>query len=435
VKRTLLLACLAVLGAPAVTWALDGELTVYGTLTPFLDNARITGQTTAAPADRPNQVPATAYNAGGIVGDQVPQRFRLSSATSNIGFKGGLDLLGEDLQAFFQVENSISLDGGAPASWATRNSAVGLKGKFGRFLMGNWDTPYKIPIVQIASLRAQNPFEDNIIGNPGFGVPATTTSAARANAKSDAAFSRRQGNSVQYWTPDIYGFSARLAVSLNQGKTAATATVPSISPTIYSASLMYTGGPVTVRYLFERHSDYFGLSQLGGTAAVSNANKGSTDDGHQVVLQLALPTNTKISAQGERLSYKNDDSTAAAVKSYTRNAYYVLLQQRFGDHQLFANFGQGSSGSCSVNGGAACTTSGLGATQFAAGYSYSIGKSCDVYAAYYQMRNGKSASYNVVNGPLASTAAPLPGGDISGFGVGVLYTFAATATSGMPKGL
>jgi hypothetical protein len=186
-----------------------------------------------------------------------------------------------------------------------------------------------------------------------------------------------------------------------------------------------------MRYLYERHDDYFGLSQLGGSTGATTTNSSSTDQGHQVVVQLALATNTKISAQGERLSYHNDDSVAGAVRTYSRNAYYVLIQQRFGDHQLFANFGQTVSGNCSLTGGATCSTAGLSAKQVAAGYVYSLSKACDVYAAFYQVKNGTSASYAIVNGP----ATPLPGGDITGFGAGILYTFAATATAGSPSAL
>ena len=37
-------------------------------------------------------------------------------------------------------------------------------------------------------------------------------------AKPDASFDRRQGNSIQYWSPNIAGFTVRLAHSVNEGK-------------------------------------------------------------------------------------------------------------------------------------------------------------------------------------------------------------------------
>jgi hypothetical protein len=188
---------------------------------------------------------------------------------------------------------------------------------------------------------------------------------------------------------------------------------------------------VIVRYAYERHQDYFGLSQLGGSAAATTANDGSTDQGHLLVGHLTLSSGTRISAMAERLSYENADDTAGVVKSYARYAACAVVQQRFGDHQLWASFGMAEKGKCELAGGGECVTDGLGAHQLGLGYSYSIGKSFDVYAAYYQMTNERSASYGVVGGP----GAVAPGGDTRGIGLGFLYTFSATATAGAPKGL
>lgn len=425
-KRALHLASLTILALPLVARGLDGELTIYGTVMPFADNARISGPTAVAPSDGATQVAGAAYT-----GIAVPQRFRLGSGTSNIGFKGGLDLFGEDLQVFFQVESAVSVDASDSLNaWASRNTGVGLKGKFGRVLFGNWDTPYKSPTPQVGVLRGLNPFDNALVGAPGFGVPATTTQSGRVNAKADAAFNRRQGNSIQYWTPELHGFSARLGVSLNESKTSDTPTGPSVSPTIFSGVVSYQKGPVTVRYAYERHQDYFGLSQLGGSAGATEANDSSTDQGHMVVVHVALPSGTRLSGMAERLSYENADDTPGVVSAYARYAFYLLAQQRFDAHQLWASYGMALKGSCDVAGGGPCSTKGLGASQLGLGYSYSIGKSFDLYAAYYQVVNERSASYGVVGGP--GTVAP--GGDTRGAGIGVLYTFSATATVGAPKG-
>ncbi|MGC3997034.1 MAG: porin [Anaeromyxobacter sp.] len=420
---------IALLSTPLAASALEGEVTVYGTLMPFVDNARVTGAT--APGLTPATGGATQVAAAAYTGVDVPQRFRVTSGTSNLGFKGGLDVLGEDLQIVFQIESAVSPDGDAPNAWASRNSAVGVKGKFGRALVGNWDTPYKYPVLMVGALRGLNPFDNAITANPGFGVPGTTTQSGRINAKADAAFNRRQGNSLQYWSPEFYGLSARLAASVNETRTAASATAPSVSPTLYSALLSYVNGPLTLRYAYERHVDYFGLSQLGGSAGATLTNTGSTDQGHEVIAQVSLPTGTKLSAVGERLSYENDEQADGAVRSYQRLAYYALVQQRFGDHQVFGSFGQAAAGDCKVVGAGACSTSGLGAQALALGYSYGLTKTADVYAAYYQTTNDRSGTYGVVGGP----GAVAPGGDTKGFGVGILYTFSATAAVGAPKGL
>lgn len=426
-RRLLLLAAL-LLALPAAGRALEGDVTIYGTLLPFLDNARVTGATGAglSPANGgASMVPAAGYTGAG-----VPQRFRVTSGTSNLGFKGGLDVLGDDLQVFFQVESAISPDGDAPNAWASRNSAVGVKGKFGRAFAGSWDTPYKYPLLLIGAMRGLNPFDNGITANPGFNVPATITAGGRTGGKSDASFNRRQGNSFQYWTPVLYGFSARLAAGANETKTAATATAPGISPELYSALVTWTGGPAMISYGYERHQDYFGLAQLGGSAGATFTNRSSTDQGHEVVVQLKLPTETRIAGAAEYLAYRTSDRTAGGVDRYTRVAYWAIVQQRLGDHSLWASLGQADAGSCHLSGGAQCSAKGLGATAWSVGYLYSLAKAADVYVAYYETRDERSASYAVLPSP--GTVAP--GGDTRGLGVGILYTFAGTAKFGAPAG-
>ena len=232
----------ALLATPAL--AEDLEVHLYGTLLPFAENARVTDAT--APGLSPatggaTQVPGSAYT-----GANLPNRFRMTSGTSNLGFKGSLPL-NESLKVFWQVESAVSPDGDPPNLLAGRNTAVGLTGPWGTAFYGQWDTPYKFPLLFTGPLRGLSPFDDAITANPGFNVPGTTTQTGRADGKADAAFNRRQGNSIQYWSPNLYGFTGRLAYSLNEGKTPSTAARPGISPDIWSALLTYENGPVGAR--------------------------------------------------------------------------------------------------------------------------------------------------------------------------------------------
>lgn len=402
--------------APAAPPALD--LTFYGTLLELADVVKTDGATAAGTAAGATQVPTFG-------GTNLPARARLTSGTSNLGFKGAYEVA-PGVKAIFQVESAVSPDGDAPNAWASRNSHLGLATPYGTLSYGLWDTPYKLPVLFVGPVRGLNPFDNAITANPGFGVPATTTQTGRAGAKADAAFNRRQGNSIQYWSPVVAGFSARLAYGVNEGRTTASATAPSISPTLLSALVSYDQGPLGLRYAFERHADYFGLAQLGG-AAPSLTNTGSTDDGHELIAFYAFPTGTKVSAIAERLSYRSDDVTAGNVKAYTRDAFYLLAQQRLGDHQVWLSYGQALAGSCDVVGGGACATKGLGAAQYGAGYAYALSRSVDLYAAWYRMQNGTSASYG-----LFPPVAVAPGADTTGVGLGILYTFSASWPKAAP---
>jgi predicted porin len=119
-----------------------------------------------------------------------------------------------------------------------------LAGKFGTVFYGQWDTPYYYAAQFVGPIRGLNPFDNAVTGNPGFNIPVVTTQGGRATARADAVFIRRQGNSIQYWTPTWHGLSARLAAGLNESRTRASATEPGTSPWVLSALASYDVGPL-----------------------------------------------------------------------------------------------------------------------------------------------------------------------------------------------
>lgn len=403
---------------PALLAAQASETQIYGTFLPFVDHIKTSGATAAglSPATGgATQVAASAYT--GDAGN-LPARNRMTSGTSNLGFRGSYKIA-DDLKIIWQIESAVSPDGDAPNSLTSRNSCLGLEGSWGRVFYGNWDTPYKYPILFVGALRGLSPFDNALTANPGFNVPGTTTQNGRVNGKADAAFNRRQGNSIQYWSPDLNGFSGRVAYSVNEGTTTATATAPSISPELYSLLLSYKKGAFSISYGFEQHKDYFGLAQLGGSAGATLTNTSSKDVGHELVASFAFATGTKVSAIVERLAYDTDDTVVGKVNHYERDAWYLLVQHRWAKHQLFGAYGKAAAGSVKVVGGGPATTNGLGGTQWSAGYTYSLSKSADLYTSVYGMTNERSASYALF--PPVGTVAP--GASTTGFGLGMLYTF------------
>src|SRR4029079_14273530 len=138
--------------------AQEGSVSVYGTLQPLVDNFRTSDATLPglSPANGgATQVPPKAYT-----GEDLPNRFRITSGTSNIGFKGDIKIT-KHLSAFFQVEKYVNPDGDPQvllSPWASRNSGVGLKGDYGTLFFGNWDTPFKHPTLFVGPVRGLNPF-------------------------------------------------------------------------------------------------------------------------------------------------------------------------------------------------------------------------------------------------------------------------------------
>jgi predicted porin len=395
----------------------DSVVEMYGTALPFFDDAKTTGATQAAPANRPSMLPASAYT-----GVNDTQRTRITVGTSNWGFRG-YEQLNSDLRLVWQLESAFQLDQNSGPGWGARNNKVGLASNtWGEVNMGQWDSPYKFIGLAINPLRGGYVFDYTpIMGNPGMGVPATTTQPGRIGAKPDAAFDKRLGNVVQYWSPKWNGFSFRIANEVDEGTGPTAAGNPNIRPSIWSANVIWDIGSLSLRYAYEQHKDFFGLSVLGGAAAGTATNTSSKDEGNKFIAIWKIG-GTRIAADYEMLKYHNSDSVAGHVGEYKRNAYYVLLEQSFGPHVVWGSFSQAADGSCSIVGGASCVASNLGADYWALGYIYHFSKRTDGYVTYYNLTNKESGQYSVQ--PVVGTAAAIaPGADIKAFGVGLLHTF------------
>lgn len=395
----------------------DSVVVLYGMGMPFFDNAKTTGATVGAPANRPSMVPASAYT-----GNNDPARNRITVGTSNLGFRGS-QRLGGPLKVVWQMESGFPLDQNSGVGWGGRDSKIGLAhAVYGEIFMGQWDTPFKVIALPTNPIRGGYTFDRNtLIGNPGFNVPTTTTQFQRVGGKADASFDRRQGNSIQYVSPNLAGFSVRLQHSVNEGKGAVAAGGPVISPTVTGGSVQYDRGPLSIRYAYDRHEDYFGMSQLGGSAAATATNRSSKDEGHKLVVLWTI-ANTRITGQFDRLRYRNDDSLASAINEYKRTAWYAVIEQRFsgGRQSVWGAYGRANDGSCTRVSGAACSTTDLGAWFWNAGYIYRFSKQTEGFLFYYRLNNKQNGTYNI--GP-AVAGAIAPGADVTGYGAGIQHFF------------
>jgi predicted porin len=227
-QRTILAAALALASSAQAASVVE----MYGTVMPFFESAKTSGATTSS-ADRPAQLSAAAYT-----GVNDPSRYRITAGTSQWGFRGYEDI-GTDLRLVWQLESGFQPDQNTGPGIGARNSKIGLAGKWGEFNMGQWDTPYKFISLPINPFRAGYVFDYTpIMGNPGMGVPVTTTQFNRIGAKPDAAFDRRQGNFVQYWSPRWGGLSFRVGHGVNEGRGTVAPGGPIISPTVTSAAVI-----------------------------------------------------------------------------------------------------------------------------------------------------------------------------------------------------
>jgi predicted porin len=413
---------------------------VYGTLLPFFENVGTSGATplgSISPA--PNLV-----SSGQFTGINHERRFRMTSGTSHLGFRGHYDISEEWLKLIWQVESPTPIDGEGPNTWASRNSHVGFSGAWGSLVYGNWDTPMKW-----VTATSVNPIKGGyvadmipIIGAAGAQTPALNPDpvllAAWQLIPNRAGFFRHETNTVQYWSPTVAGFSARVMFAANEHRTAG---IPGqeagLNPYLVSGSIGFDTPWLRLRYAAEMHNDYFGTSNLGGQG-IQLATRSSMDIGHLALASVTIngdtPYKTRLVATGDYLRYHTDDLTPNGVGLVTdldRMGAYALLQQTFGSHNLWGAYGMATEGHCALR-GSACVTTGLSAYYITAGYLYSFTQNTGVYAIGYGLFNDIAARYSPF--PILdsrSASAPFlpnigevsPGADTTGFGIGFVHSF------------
>lgn len=430
------------------------DMDVYGTLMPYFENVGTTGAT-------PIGSMSTAYQvqSGNFTGINHERRFRMTSGTSHIGFRGFVPIAGDDLRLVWQVESPAPVDGEGPASWAERNSHAGFGGWWGTIVYGNWDTPMRwVTTTSVNPIRGGFTGDMTIlIGSPGFGIPAWNSSqsftALFEIPPNRAGFFRHEANTVQYWSPDIYGFSLRLMFGSNEhrtvGQPSTVAGTPALeeplNPHLYSGYIGYDNSWLRLRYALEVHEDYFGMANLAG-AGPGNNSPTSTDVGHLALASVKINAGsdyeTRIVATGDRLSYHTDILPAGAgtTHQFSRDALYALVQQTFGSNHVWLAYGMATEGSCSIYGAAfanQCTTKGLGADYYTVGLKHDFTPNAGIYGIGYAVINDTSARYTTfplleARGKTNSPIEPLPnigdvstGSDTIGVGIGFFYTFSA----------
>src|SRR5438046_909816 len=112
--KQITLATLATLAAPAAALA-QSNVQIYGTLNADFESVKATGSS----------------------GTNFPSRNRVTSNSSNFGFRGTEDL-GQGLRAFFQLESAVNFDNGtSSASGPRATPASACKAAGGRCSSAN----------------------------------------------------------------------------------------------------------------------------------------------------------------------------------------------------------------------------------------------------------------------------------------------------------
>lgn len=391
----------------------DGDIQWYGRVNMDFERVSAMGSTS---------VGGTPPVAGG--GNKAP-RFRISSNSSYLGVRGASKIR-DDLDAYIQIESGLNQDTGTATTgtsastgisgtFASRNSALGLRGGLGNLFLGTWETPYR------TGFNVLDPFGYTGIG--GFSILGNGHTT-NPNAGNLISFGRRQNNSAQYWSPTWEGFTAKFGYSPNEERPA-TGTVTAAMPAGYNPSL----ASVSITYASERLYGYLGYERHTDYTSVGNY-----DNGVNAGAALTMGS-LRVGVLYEELRYRFGGATRnvdAAVNPFVVSgavASTAAGEIKIASWGLFSTYDVGASGhlraayehAADATGSALNAGALTGATKLTLGYGYTLSKQVEVYAVYARINNHANGTYDFTTNLVGT--APTGGGNPRGMGIGMEYDF------------
>ena len=295
-----------------------------------------------------NDAGAARHNADGF-----------NSGASRIGFKGE-EKLGSGMSAWFQCESDIRfLSGGTATSgtWCDRNSAIGLKGGFGSFFLGTWDSPLK-----------QTVAKTRILNETGWvGVQHLLLSGANFDN------SNRNVHSINYVTPTFGGFTARAQVTSTNAAFDKLDTTATKGRHIGFAA-DYSSGPLVVAAGMEKSDDNRSITPAAGAEDTS----------------WAIGATYVFGAFKPGLTYTNQETEGGGINA-ERDAWNLALDWkvtapgtvRFGYTQ-----------SSDYDGNAAYAGADTGAKMWQIGYQHKLSKRTVAGVSYAKLDNDNNGTAN-----------------------------------------
>lgn len=403
-KKVMAVAVAGALAAPAVALAQSATVNMYGQI-------------------RLENIYTNSYNQNAAGTQKFVKQDGFASFDSYIGFRGE-EKLGGNLSAWFQCESTANVTGEEQSGFCGRNSAIGVKGAFGNFFVGGWDTPYKRahsstfrPFSTVGAFGVAELLMGASTGNGGNGLRAATntdTVGTSGTGSQAYGFSRRQANSINYDSPNFGGFTVMGQVSAADESTVVTTTQAWGKARLWSVGALYQNGPLAIGAGYERHKNYNPGSFAGYT--------GGTDTGFELNAAYTFAGKFKLSGMYSRLEYDNIGSVNDSMKrdgwgvfgDWAISGPHIL---RMGYIQARDTKGNGIGALGGMIGNAGVGNTGGRAMQLQ--YAHKLSKRTEFNVGYVSLRNETNARYNL------QSFAPRPGagGDPRAFVLGAIHSF------------
>lgn len=294
----------------------------------------------------------------------------VSSNASRIGIKGDIDIQ-EGLKALYQAETEIRADNGE-GTWATRDTFLGLQGKFGTVRAGQIDTP-----VKVIGRRAE------LFGDQVGDARNLTRVTAGANF---ARFDERTKNTINYATPSFSGLQGILHYSSNID----TGTTADNENDLISVALQYAEGPA-----------FLGI----GYEQVGNNGEGDDPSAVRVGGYYDLDDAWRFTALWQTVSGVD---SASDYDAYGVGARYKFDKWAF-KGQYYQLSGEGDNSD---------------ASQVSLGVEYALAKPVTLYLVYATLDNDDGRALSpYAQGHGDSGHAPAAGDTASGISLGTIVKF------------
>jgi predicted porin len=311
--------------------------------------------------------------------------------------------MGGGLSAWYQCESELAIfprGNGAQgtfidttdALWCTRNSAIGLKGGFGNFYIGSWDSPLK---KASAVTRITN--ETGWMGSQGMTL---------RQGQGSPNMSQRNTDSFNYDTPNLGGFSGSLQVTTKQASLDAPDTA-NTDGRIYSLNAMYATGRLAVVAGYTKDDKNRGV---GGTTT----NPDAEDTAWLVGVKYGIgPVELGF-------TYTERETNPTPTTNGKRKAWNLAgTWQIAGPHSLIAGYAVADDLEGNIAGVSGSAT---GATQYQIGYKYGFSKRTVGTVGYVKLDNDNNGVYSLTD--LASGTANVQlGQSASAFVLALTHSF------------
>ncbi len=307
------------------------------------------------------------------------KRNNLSSNASRLGFKGS-KRIGE-VTGIWQIEQEIQLNLSNSTTdtnnrLASRDTFAGLQGDFGTVRVGKFDTPFK---------AAREPF--NLFGDQ-LGDMRNLTRVG------DAKFDERLNNMLEYQSPVMSGFQAKIAYSFHSGTSATTTSGVDKKEDATSLSLGYKAGNLEANLGYETYG--------ADTATTGKRDATRAAISYKVMPELRLVGFYQSADSKSGTSDQGGDVTGVGAE------YMVTPKTALKAHYMDRKANAANSD----------------ASMYTLGAEYRYNKELRFYASYAGLDNGSAIKLTPwKEGRTAAPSATANGKTTTGLSLGMRYDF------------